>query len=212
MSIEQSVSLHRRSRRPGVSRWRGVARHDRGLSLVEFLVALTVLAIVVLAGAPSLRGFLERNRLVSAGEAVYTQARQARAEALSYATPVTLSLLPGKAWCAGHRAEKLAAGPGSPPEPCDCRRQDSLDPDACMVEAQGDRLLRAVTQSAFPDIAMAEGVPAIVRFHGVRGTASPGAAIALVSASGLTLRVEVAPTGNVRLCAPGAPMRGYPAC
>lgn len=187
-------------------------RRAAGVSLVELLVAVAVLAIVVLAGVPSLRDFFERNRLVGAAEAVYTQARLARAEALRQGHPVTLTLLPGKSWCAGHRAEKLAAGPGSPPEPCDCRRQDALDPEACVMEADSDRLLRTVTQAPFPAVSMGEGVPGLVRFHGVRGTASPGAAIALTSESGTALRVDILPSGTVRLCAPGTPFRGYPAC
>ena len=187
-------------------------RRVAGLSLVEFLVAIAVLAIVVAAGVPSLRNFFERNRLVGAAEAVYAQARLARAEALRQGSAVTLTLLPGKSWCTGHRTEKLRAGPGSAPEPCDCRRLDALDPDACTVESDGDRLLRITTQAAFPDVSMGESVPAMVRFNGVRGTASPGTSIALQSESGAALRVNIALSGNVHLCAPGAPFRGYPAC
>lgn len=182
------------------------------MSLVEFLVALGVLAIAVLAGVPSLRDFFDRNRLVGAAEAVYAQARLARAEALHQGSAVTLTLLPGNSWCAGHRTEKLTAGPGSAPEPCDCRRLDALDPDACTVESDGDRLLRTTNQAAFPDVSMGESVPGLVRFNGVRGTASPGAAIALSTARGAALRVEVLPGGSVRLCAPGTPFRGYPPC
>lgn len=187
-------------------------RRARGLSLIEFLVAIALLAVTLAFGAPSLQGFFERNRLVGAAEAVYAEARLARPEALRRSGNVILTLVPGAAWCAGHSAERPTAGPGSAPAPCDCRLTDPLDPDACAVSADGDALLRAVDGALFPAIQMASDVPAMIRFTGVRGTATPDASIALTAGSGEALRVDISRTGNVRLCAPGTPFRGYPAC
>lgn len=64
----------------------------RGLTLVELMVALAIMALLAVAAAPSLRDYLANARLREGGNAVYAQALFAQSEAIKRNNVVRLEI------------------------------------------------------------------------------------------------------------------------
>lgn len=71
--------------------------HAEGVTLIELLVALSVMAIVLTLGVPAFTDFLASNRMTAAANDVVSSLHLARSEALKRRRPVTL--------CASENAE-----------------------------------------------------------------------------------------------------------
>lgn len=72
-------------------------RQARGWSLIELLIAMTVLAVSLALGLPVLSDAIDQSRLRTASADLEHAARMARSEALRRNTTVTLSVV-GQAW------------------------------------------------------------------------------------------------------------------
>jgi type IV fimbrial biogenesis protein FimT len=72
----------------------GDLRTQRGFTLVELLVTLTLLAILLGIGVPSMRDFLLRRAVVSHVDAFGSALRMARSEAVKRGAPVTICMSP----------------------------------------------------------------------------------------------------------------------
>lgn len=66
------------------------SRAQRGFTLVELLVTVTLLSILLGVGVPSMRDFLLRRAVLSHVETFGTALRMARSEALKRGAPVTI--------------------------------------------------------------------------------------------------------------------------
>jgi len=158
----------------------------RGMTLLEVMVAISVLAIVTTLALPSLAGAAERARLKAAAETFAADLAEARFEAARLGRPLTVEATGGPAWC-----WVVATDPG-----CPCG------------EKQPCRL-KASRAGDFAGIAMNDA-PA-VRFD--PGGAADGRAGALFESSrGESLRVDLLALGRARICTPGGRVPGYPAC
>ncbi len=73
-------------------------RQQRGLTLIELMVVVTVLGILMMFAIPSYSGWLERTRVRSAAQALHEGIQLARTEALSRNASVRFSLAPTGAW------------------------------------------------------------------------------------------------------------------
>lgn len=181
-------------------------RRHTGFSLIELMVTVAVLAIIAATAAPSFQSFLDKNRLVGAAEAVYTQVQGARSEAVKQSADMVFVVSPGASWCVGFSRSRIAA------PPCDCTAAVA-DEDACSVIADGtNSVLKVVDGSAFNGVTVGAGSPASMTFSGVRGTTTGAGSIPLQSALGRELQVEVNAIGRVRLCSPSGSIGGYPSC
>lgn len=179
-------------------------RRHTGFSLIELMVTLAVLAIIVATAAPSFQSFLDKNRVVGAAEAVYTQAQAARSEAVKQSADMVLVVSSGASWCVG-----FSRNTGTP---CDCTAAID-DEDACSVIADGtNSVLKVVDGSAFNGVTVGAGAPASMTFSGVRGATTGAGSIQLQSALGRQMQVQVNAIGRVRLCSPSASVGGYPSC
>ena len=58
------------------------AGHQEGFSIIELSVALTVVAVLLTLGVPSLSGYIQNARLGAAAKSFYTGLQIARAEAV----------------------------------------------------------------------------------------------------------------------------------
>lgn len=67
-------------------------RASRGLTLVELLVTLAIVALLVLASVPSFNGAIVNSRIRSTGEAVLNGLQSAKAEAVARNTRVRFQL------------------------------------------------------------------------------------------------------------------------
>jgi len=165
----------------------------RGVTLLELLVALAVLAIVVAVGMPGLREFIVTQRLKAAAETVYADLTLARDESLHRNRTISIAFdfeEGGTRWCFAP-SDHL---------PCDCQRGE------CGIGAHG---AYGITEAAFREISLRTNFyHQAVSFHPVRGTANPGTVT--LTARDQSIEVRVSNLGRIRLCA--VDLGGYPTC
>lgn len=167
----------------------------RGLTLIEVLLVLAVIAIVATAGLPSLSGLIDRQQLRGAAQDLHAEFLNARMEAIRRNLPVSLSFRVDEAagrWCLAQ------SGDG----PCDC-----FAPDACTLAGAPPRTVRSrdfgrvrLTTNFTPQHT--------ATFHPVRGTANAGTAS--LGVNGKRVEIRVSSLGRTRICSNDIPE--YPAC
>ena len=96
---------------------------SQGLTLMELLVMLAIIAVLGTLAAPSFSAFIARGRVSSAAEALAQDLNLARSESLRRNGDVTLSLSPGSAWCYGSVAGSTACSCATP-SACTLRQVD----------------------------------------------------------------------------------------
>lgn len=74
-----------------ITRGRAPRPCERGLTLIELMVAIAVVAILLAAGAPYLADYMLNSRLREAGHLLHTETLMAQSEAIKRNTPVRLS-------------------------------------------------------------------------------------------------------------------------
>jgi type IV fimbrial biogenesis protein FimT len=149
---------------------------------------------------------LERRRLVSAAESVYSQVQYARTEAIKQSRDMFfVTGNQGTAWCLG---VSDTAG-------CDCFQSDHEEEDACTVVAAdaGERVLRTIIGTDFPSVGMASTTGGETQFNFVRGTVTDGTgAVTLTSPRGRQLRLGINLVGRVNACSLSGAFGGFPPC
>jgi len=188
-----SRRLHRGGRR----------RPDAGLTLVEMVLALTIVAIVSVFAIPTFDDFRVRERLKGAANNLYTDMQYARSEAVQRNTRLTVSFVTGAGWCYG-----ISAGNA----PCDCAAANSCD-------------VKRVSGADFPGIGISQA-----QFDSASGTSTwyaidprrgqivdaAGAPVdgnvVFSGAGSRSLRGDLNAVGRVHLCSPSGSVTGYPTC
>ena len=110
----------------------------KGVTLVELLVTIAVLAILLAAATPSFADFIDRYRLRGAVDDVVSVISIARAEAVKGDRDVNVSIGGStSAWCIGANAavEPVGGAPAADAAACNCSVADS-----CMVGGQQLRI------------------------------------------------------------------------
>ena len=74
---------------------------QRGVTLIEILTAVTILAILTVVAAPSFDAVRNRARLRGVADNLYADLQYARSEAVQRNSTVSVSFSPGSAWCYG---------------------------------------------------------------------------------------------------------------
>lgn len=164
-------------------------RRPHGLTLIELMVALAIVALLMTLAVPSFGAMLARQRLKAAAEQLAADLAEARLLAAQRAQPLHLNLQPGAQWC-----WSLSSASG-----CDCRVAQSCQ-------------LKTVRAGDHPGVQLIDGSELRIdaRAIGVLPPAS-GAAL-LLGQQGSSLRVALTPLGRAKVCAPGAAVPGYPGC
>jgi type IV fimbrial biogenesis protein FimT len=161
-------------------------KKSRGLTLIELMIALAMLAVVASLAVPSFGAAADRTRLKAAAETLAADFADARLEAAQRGRPLHVAFSAGPGWCWA-----VAATPG-----CGC---DQAQRCQLKVERAADH-----GQIELVDARDARLDPS--------GPAAAGASALFRSAHGESLRVDLAPLGRAVICAPAAPVPGYPAC
>jgi prepilin-type N-terminal cleavage/methylation domain-containing protein len=185
-------------------------QHSQGLTLVELLTVMSLLALLITLGVPSMSRLIDTSRLRAAAEGLSASLQLARAETIAHPDPAAEVYLSFRRaaqddtdWCFG-----LARG-----SPCDCRLDDAANADACRLDNGAAARLKRVTSDEFPGVALeaiAFGAGGHTHFDAVRGTAQSGH---VLLGNGHTLKLVLSPLGRVRLCSPDAAgLPGYAAC
>ena len=176
--------------------WFGSAR---GLTFVELLVAVAIIAIVGAIATPALTGFVERQRLRSATEHVLAAVSTARTEAQRQSRTLYLGVKEGSAgdWAVGF-GDTDACG------------KTAVNDTVCVVQT----VVGASTQNVpyvwsganeHRSVSLSTDATS-ASINPVRGVVTPAVQVTLESPSGLQTRVQLSTLGRVTACTPtGAP-------
>jgi type IV fimbrial biogenesis protein FimT len=172
-------ALQRRTRRLAIT---------RGLTLLELMITLAMLAVLLGAAMPSMSAMLSRNRLRSAAEHLAMDLGEARQEAARLGQPVHIGYQTGPHWCYSLSTEPVA----------DCRLAN-------------DKLLKVVSHQDHPGVVLVQA--AAQRFDPVSGASlTEVAPVLLASPQGEQLRVRVSRLGRPGVCAPDVPVAAIRPC
>ncbi len=170
---------------------------QRGLTLVETAVTLSVATVAATAAAPSLSSLIDARRFAGIAMQIAADLQLARQEAIVRDRAVRFSLDP----IAG--CYVIHTGPAGA---CSCAAGDA--PVSCSAEALAVRTLR---WSAADRVALQSNAASIV-FDPRHGTATPAATLRIASADGRAVHHVVNMMGRVRSCAGQGRVPGYRAC
>jgi len=159
----------------------------RGLTLLELMVALGIVALLMSLALPSFGSMLARHRLKSAAEHLSFDMAELRFMATQRGLPLHMHFSTGMNWCYA-----LATTPG-----CDCQVVQSCQ-------------LKTVRAKDRPGVLLAEGQN--LRFDAQPGAGGHSGSAMLQGADGAQLRVALTPLGRPAVCAPGAAVPGYARC
>ena len=170
----------------GPARRTSRASRMRGLTLIELMVALGMLAVLMTLAVPSFGSIMARQKLKAAAEDLAMDLAEMRLQATQRGMTTHLQFSGGANWCYA-----LAMSSG-----CDCRVAQ-----ACQLKTVRASDRHGVLLVDSEDVAFAP--------LGGRGQ---GHATLQTSDGTQSLRVTVGPLGRASLCAPGPAVSGYPAC
>ena len=77
------------------------AQQQGGVSLIETMIALVIVSILMIAGAPSFSQFMQNRKVRNAAEAITNGLSLAKTEAVSRNTNVTFTLAADTGWTVG---------------------------------------------------------------------------------------------------------------
>ena len=165
------------------------ARRARGITLIECVIALAILAMLMSFALPSFGDAMARARLRGAAEDLALGLGNARLESVrAGAGKVHVTVAPGASWCwsVGHVADV-----------------DCTNPPAGST-------YHVVRASDYAGITMTRGASA--SFDSRDTLAAAGFAAEFVSVNGNALRVNVTPLGRASICAPEGKSIDFPRC
>jgi type IV fimbrial biogenesis protein FimT len=172
-------------------------RTQRGLSLIESLVAMAIVAVATGATLPGFQQAVEQRRLEGAAAQLHTDLQLARSEAVARNSTLRLSFTSGSQGSC-YVVHTGAAGS------CPC---DASGAPVCTGGAE------AVRSAYFEpgSVQLNSNVGSMV-LDGTKGTVTPTGTMRLSYSDGRELRLIVNIMGRLRKCSPDGTVVGYPAC
>lgn len=172
-----------------------VQARTRGVTLIELMMGLAVLAVLSALALPAMGSRLERQRLAMAAETLAADLTEARFEAARRGLGMSMNAIAGpsgQSWCWA-----VAPANGSaPPTDCACAQTRSCGH-------------RSVAASDHPGVKMSQGRQVVLAAD---GSARAATAAVFESRSGDRLQVDMLALGRARICSPTAMVGRYPAC
>jgi type IV fimbrial biogenesis protein FimT len=157
-----------------------------GMTLIELVIALAVLAVLGTLALPTLGARLDRQRLDTAAETLVADINEARFEAARQGRGMHVVLQPGAAWC--WAVARSATCPCGQAQACELRSARGTDhAGVALVAGQTLHLLST-------------------------GQAEDTASALLESRSGDQLRVDMQSLGRARICAARGTSNRYAPC
>jgi prepilin-type N-terminal cleavage/methylation domain-containing protein len=161
-------------------------RRSPGLTLIELVITLAVLAVLGTLALPTLGARLDQQRLNTAAEMLVADINEARFEAARQGRDMHVLLNPGSPWCwavATHAS-------------CPCGQAQACE-------------LHSARAGDHAGVQLVQGHSLRLQANGQAGAS--GSAM-LESRGGAQLRVELQALGRARICAAKGPTTRYPAC
>lgn len=199
----------------------GLARQDKGFTLIELMITLAVVAVLLALGSPAMGNLFDQQRLKSASEQIYGDLQLARSEAIARNLPVRVNFAASgtASWSYGI----------SDVDNCDLTVTDATDAAACTLVVDdgdlsvhgiegavdtSDKVLQRFTSDDHQNVALARSGFTNgnqITFDPSNGTAIGNSGdLLLTSPAGGQLLVRVGPLGLVRICSPDGSVNGYP--
>jgi type IV fimbrial biogenesis protein FimT len=180
---------------------------QRGITLLEILIAIAIVAILAAVAVPSYVDFVNRSRLASAAEAVYSHLQYARSEVVAKNRDVYLRYANASGasadWCIGVSTDDY----------CDCTDNTPacvLRPSATSSTALPSRTLHGADYPrSFLDVNNGFD-KTITAPRANAGAGSPYTATIASADTGQTVSVIVSSNGRVRICSDD--LSQYPDC
>ena len=155
---------------------------SRGVTLIELMVTIAVLAILASMAIPGFTNMMERQRLINATEAVYSDLQNARSEAVKRSLQIVASIEEGCLTV----ADKL------------------VSPTVVLLNT-------CMTVFPAISISTNRSPIYFDRVRGITNPSGGGGTITLTSSTSLEARVIISGFGRVRVCSP-TKVGGYPTC
>lgn len=171
-------------------------RTASGLTLVELMVVVAILAIIATVAVPAYQGMVQRQRLAAAAEAVRAHVLYARSEAIkagssSHHIHIATNATP---WCLGI---------SNSPDACNCNEDDITASDACKFGLVNT--MRNLSGADFAGITASSGDLSSIQVDSIRGgmtVSGTDRQMTLTSSGGEQLAVRVGLLGQVSICTP----------
>lgn len=191
-------------------------RRLRGVTLIELMIGLAVLALMLMSGAPAFSDWIRNTQIRTASEAILNGVQYARTEAVRRNTTTRFQLtssLDGQCVVAGSgRNWVVTMGKDSNPKSgCDANPSDTAEPLILQKAAvtSSDMVTIATTRPALAfnglgqQIAVDGSAPESISVINIAST--QGACMKANGSGGTVrcLRIELSRGGQARLCLPG---------
>jgi type IV fimbrial biogenesis protein FimT len=164
-----------------------ISTRAEGLTLIELLVALVIVAILAIATLPLYQHYLSENRIKGASEGLYHLLVLARTEALKRQAVINVVFQTGSNWCYGMTTLST----------CDCQSAG-----ACNIGQ--------ASSVNYTNVSLAlTGITNNVTVEPSRGEVSPIGTITFSSGS-MSIEISLNAMGGVRICSDT--VGGYIAC
>ena len=193
------------------------AHRPKGLTLIELMLVVALVAILATLAAPSFRDFILMQRLKAVNAQVVTDLEYARSEAAARGDWLRLSFRND----AAQTCYALFTAPRTSAETCDCRLGAGA---ACSGDLREVRVVQVPSADGVRVVALTTpGSWDVFAFDHITGglaQALPGSPqvpiVAIVIETSIdssrVLRTEVGPAGRVKVCAPASLIVGAAAC
>ena len=178
-------------------------RNVTGFTAIELMVAIAVLGVLAAVAFPSLRDYIDRQRLVGQVRAIANMAQLARSEAIKRSAAsaggglsnIAMTINPGTSWSVG-----LAAG------------NAACTGTSCVIQGSADTQI--ITGTDCPSCTLAVPTAQTVIVFDLRGLVTGGTdrLITMSSPMGKQLSLSVSRLGRISLCTPSASIVGFPSC
>jgi len=196
---------------------------QRGLTLIELLVTVTLLGLLLLAVMPNVTEWLRSAEVRNAAESIVNGIQKARAEAVRRNRTVLFSLVSTPAGMPGQLSSTCALSAtsaswvvslASPEGKCDVAPSETAAPQTLEKHAQGDGARNAVVTMLAADCTSAAATSQI-KFDSLGRPTTDVTALRCLkvthaTGSATTIRVVVDAGGGVRSCLPDLTATGDP--
>lgn len=183
-----------------------------GFSLIEMMIAIAIVAIALILGAPSYRTGLQNTQIRTAADRILSGLQLAKAEAVRRNYTVRFELGAGSNWTVGCTPEVADSADDTDSDP-DCPgtiQQNAAAegaPNAVVTPSQSSGALPSPVRIVFSGLGRTNTIPAgaVINFDVSNPTGGT-----CVSAGGQMrcLRVVVTATGQIRMCDPAMTVAG----
>ncbi len=179
----------------------------RGLTLVELMVVIVVVAILATLAGPSFNELVERRRLANQTEAITDLLQLARSEAIKHSNTalprqVSVTINPGANWFVGASNGNTA-----------CTGLAGANP--CQLNEGGVPVTRHISNTECAGCTLAEPPAQDIITYSFRGMVEAGGGnrtIVVESPRGYRTQVSVSLIGRVAVCTTTPPVGSYPTC